>query len=161
MRCQRGFGAILRMPAGFSGGSWPTAGGMGRTSELFQNGPNRKNRAKARIVIELAPLLYQFFRRELRFFHHCDGGVRTLVEGMVIQKYSRSDRSGVRCCEEADLRPFKLPYYKVTRDDKRDKFTLQTDVSKCGHETHDHLLSLAMRAKVKATTSIVVALSIQ
>ena len=41
------------MPAGFSGGSWPTAGVMGRTSELFQNGPNRKNRAKARIVIEL------------------------------------------------------------------------------------------------------------
>ena len=53
LRCQRGFGAILHMPAGFSGGSWPTAGGMGRTSELFQNGPNRKNRAKARIVIEL------------------------------------------------------------------------------------------------------------
>ena len=51
----------------------------------------------------------------------------------------------------------------VTRDDKRDKFTLQTDLSKCGHacEPHDRLLSLAMRAKVKATTSIVVALSIQ
>ena len=43
------------MPAGFSGGSWPTAGGMGRTSELFQNGPNRKNRAKAKMLIQLDP----------------------------------------------------------------------------------------------------------
>ena len=61
LRCQRGFGAILRMPAGFSGGSWPTAGGMGRTSELFQNGPNRKNRAKARTLIQLhTPVRWAF-----------------------------------------------------------------------------------------------------
>ena len=111
----------------------------------------------------MALLLYQLFRRELRFFHHCDGGVRTPVDGMVSQRYNHSDRSGVRCYDEIELRTLKLPYYKVTRDDKRDKFTLQTDVSKCGHacEPHDHLLSLAMRAKVNATTSIVVALSIQ
>ena len=70
------------------------------------------------VVLQLAPLLYQLFRRELRFFRYCDGGVRTPVEGMVSQKYNRSDRRGVRCRTEADLRPLKLPYYKVTRDDK-------------------------------------------
>ena len=112
---------------------------------------------------QMAPLLYQLFRRELRFFYHCDGGVRTPVGGMVSQKYYRSHRSAVRWAVEIDLRDSTLHYTIVTRDDKRDKFTLQTDLSKCGHgcEPRDRLLSLAMRAKVKATTSIVVALSIQ
>ena len=51
----RGFGAVLRMPAGFSWGSWPTAGGirMGQISELFQKGPIRKNRAKAKMRMEI------------------------------------------------------------------------------------------------------------
>ena len=34
----------------------------------------------------MAPLLYQLFRRELQFFHLCNGGVWTPVDGMVSQK---------------------------------------------------------------------------
>ena len=63
-------------------------------------------------------LVVPTFQEGTTIFHHCDGGVRTPVEGMVSQKYNRSDRSGVRCRKEADLRALKLPYYKVTRDDK-------------------------------------------
>jgi hypothetical protein len=70
------------------------------------------------MVVQLAPLSTNFSRDIYDFFHHCDGGVRTPVEGMVSQKYNRSDIRGVRCRTEADLRPLKLPYYKVTRDDK-------------------------------------------
>ena len=76
--------------------------------------------------------------------------------GKPSQKCNHSDRSAVRCYDEVDLRTLKLPHYKVTRDDKRGKFTLQTDLSKCGRdcEPYNRLLALAMRAKVKATTII-------
>ena len=89
-------------------------------------------------------------------------GVQTLVNGMVSQKCNHSDKSVVRCPDKVNLCPLTLPYYKVTHDDKCDKFTLQTDLSKCGHdcELYECLLSLAMRAKVKAPMIIIVVLSI-
>ena len=113
------------------------------------------------MVVQLAPLSTNFSRGFYDFFHHCvdDGGVRTPVDGMASQKYNHSDRSAVGCSDEVNLQILILPYYKVTRDDKSDKFTLQTDLSKYGHACEPS--SLAMRAKVKATMSIVVALSIQ
>ena len=59
----------------------------------------------------MAPLLYQLFRRELRFFHHCGGGVRTPVDGMVSQNYYRPHRSAVRWSDVIDLRYSTLHYY--------------------------------------------------
>ena len=82
----------------------------------------------------VAPLLFQLFRRELRFFHHCDGGVRTPVEGMEIQKVQPL---GQKRTWPGRLTWVKYHITKGTRDDKRDKFTLQTDLSKCGHATID------------------------
>ena len=39
-------------------------------------------------------LVVPTFQEGTTIFHHCDGGVRTPVEGMVSQKYNRSDRRG-------------------------------------------------------------------
>ena len=46
LRCQRGFGAILRMPAGFPWGSWPWAGGIGKLFCNFQKGQSQKSRKR-------------------------------------------------------------------------------------------------------------------
>ena len=112
-------------------------------------------------VLTSGTLVVPTFQEVSAIFFPLCRGVRTPADGMVSQNRNHSDRSAVRCYGEVDLRTLKLPYYKVTRDDKRDKFILQTDLS-CGHdcEPYNRLLALAMRAKVKATTIIAVALSI-
>ena len=56
------------------------------------------------MVVQLAPLSTNFSRGIYDFIHHCDGGVRTPVDGMASQKYNYSDRIAVRCSKNINIR---------------------------------------------------------